>query len=195
MQEDAAHACILPFLLGAALLILPEPECDWGMLRPSECMASGLLLLPLSLQEETSLFTVDDWGVMNNCREKWGGHYVRQAEERRLRGGATGRCFMLNQRGPFFCLQCPRLSSLPSPSSLSLSTPEIKMLEGPASHRGVIRVCCSLSVLPSSSSLPHRRGEECTGSIQWGGALLETIMTRQAVLSHRGGSSLNMQPG
>ncbi len=41
-----------------------------------------------------------------------------------------------------------------------------------------------LSVLPvsSSSSHSHNGVEEFTGSVQWGGASLETIVTLQAVL-------------
>lgn len=96
-----------------------------------------------------------------------------------------------------FHVQSARVFSLSALSStllpllllLSLSTPKLKMLEGPESHRGAIRVCCSPSVLPFlSSPLPplqaqsHSGGEEFTGSVRWGGAPLQTIMTLQAVL-------------
>lgn len=80
------------------------------------------------------------------------------------------------------------LSSSSSSSSVSF-TPEIKELEGSESHRGVIRVF-------SSSAPSHRRGEALTGSVQRGGALLKSIMTRKLFCSWGvGGSSLTMQPG
>lgn len=71
----------------------------------------------------------------------------RGKEERRQKGS----------HGEMFHVQSARVSFLLSPSSLFLSvllllsllTPETKVLEGLESHRGVIRVCCSPSVLPS----------------------------------------------
>lgn len=116
---------------------------------------------PLSLQKETSLFTVDNWGLMNNCSESEGALCTTSREgkeERRWGGGPQGdiSCSISASLFFFFCVHDHvRLSFLFSSfsSPLSLLTPELKMLEGPESHRGVIRVCCSPSVLRSPSSL------------------------------------------
>lgn len=89
----------------------------------------------------------------------WGGvprPTSTEAENGGDRRRATGRCFMFNQPKSFSHLQRP-----PVPlSSPSLLTSEIKVLRGPESHRGVIRVCFSLAVLSivSSPALSGRRG-------------------------------------
>lgn len=75
----------------------------------------------------------------------------RGKEERRQRGSHR-EMFHVQSAGVFilFAPSSPFLSVL---LLLSLFTPELKMLERPESHRGVIRVCCSPSNLPSLSSL------------------------------------------
>lgn len=85
--------------------------------------------LPLSLQEETLLFTVDNWGVMNNCSEYERALCTtsRDGKKRRDWGRATGWCLMFN-RHESLSVRGILVFPLCSPLSLSLSpvTPEIK---------------------------------------------------------------------
>lgn len=145
--------------------------------------------LPLSLQEETSLFSVD------NCVVNARGHYVQWVQRGRreeTEGEPQGDVSCSISTGLFlFALSSPSLSVL------------LLLFLWPESHRGVIRVCRSLRALSSPSpplqaSQTEERGSSlglCTG---WGFA--QNHYDPASCFVHgrgRGGlgSSLKMQPG
>lgn len=159
------------------------------MLRPSERIALGVLLCPLLSRRKHhySVWITVWWtrgGIMYN---EWRGD----------RGRATGRCFMFNQHWPFSCLHCPLLP----PPFCSFSFPftsEIHGLEGLESHRGVIRVCCSVLSPPLQASQTGERWSSLILCTDWGFA--QTHYDPASCFVRGGGrvglcSSLKMQPG